>query len=100
MPLVKAGMVGMAEAIAPLVKAGANLEAVDTQGKTAMHWACGNDRVETVEELRRAGARMDAVDLEGNTPLSRAKGKVRAMLQQENLEQAIPVPANRATPRF
>lgn len=99
-PLAKAGMVGVAEAIAPLVAAGADVEAADKEGRTAMHWACRNDRTETFEALRRAGARLDVPDKEGFTAAEQAKGEVRARIQQEILEGAIPSSSPRSAPRF
>ena len=44
------------DAVRALVKEGANVNAADTDGTTALHWASYRDDVETADLLIRAGA--------------------------------------------
>ena len=68
--------VGYPNAIRTLAAAGANLEARDGDGKTALIHAAANacDGEECVYELIAAGAELDAQDNEGNTALILAAG--------------------------
>ncbi|MGH9255994.1 MAG: ankyrin repeat domain-containing protein [Vicinamibacterales bacterium] len=52
-----------------LVKQGADVNAAEADGTTALHWASYRDDVESVDVLLRAGARVDAANDLGATPL-------------------------------
>ena len=45
-----------------LLDKGANITATDKQGISALHFACGQGRVETVKFLWSRGAELDAED--------------------------------------
>jgi ankyrin repeat protein len=49
--------------------AGADLQARDAQGCTALHFAADRDQLETLQALLEAGADVDARDEDGQTPL-------------------------------
>ena len=51
------------------------LEAKDSEGKTALHRAAAEGRKNVVVQLRAAGAEVDTTDNEGNTPLTSAKNR-------------------------
>lgn len=55
-----------------LIAAGADTEARDHLGQTALHLAAPNHRLHAVAALVRGGARLDAIDELGRTPLMRA----------------------------
>ena len=57
------------EAIKVLIRAGANLEAQDQPGETALHETAIHDHTEAMEALIRAGADLDAQDGFGRTAL-------------------------------
>jgi ankyrin len=57
------------DAVRALVKEGANVNAADTDGTTALHWASYRDDVETADLLIRAGANVNAANDLGATPL-------------------------------
>ena len=58
------------KAIGVLAKAGADLNAVDAQGRTALHWAAAEGRQEVAAQLIQLNAStVFAVDREGRTPL-------------------------------
>lgn len=52
-----------------LVRAGADVNAVDALGRTALHRAASSGRVDLVNELLRLGASVFRTDAEGRTPL-------------------------------
>eukprot|EP01105_Mastigella_eilhardi_P013876 TRINITY_DN3162_c0_g1_i4.p2 TRINITY_DN3162_c0_g1~~TRINITY_DN3162_c0_g1_i4.p2 ORF type:complete len:207 (-),score=72.33 TRINITY_DN3162_c0_g1_i4:59-679(-) len=49
-----------------------NVNAVNLQGCTALHYACSKAKVDIMQELLNAGARLNPRDRFGNTPLHRA----------------------------
>lgn len=68
-----------------LVRAGAEVDAVDGQGRTALHAAAADKRTELVVELVRLGASVFKTDTKGRTPLhlaalSRSEAAVDALL--------------------
>lgn len=68
--LFDAARLGRADMIAPLYRAGVDLEATDTRGYTALILASYNGSLETTRALIEAGARVDAPDAgRGNTAL-------------------------------
>ena len=59
-------------AIRTLLQTGADVNAAQVDGTTALHWAAYNDDVETVALLVRAGANVNAVNRYGVPPLAQA----------------------------
>ena len=84
--LLLAARRGEAARVSALLALGADPDARDASGATALHWAAGGlpGRVEVVEALLQAGAAVDAADLAGVTPLMRARFRpavTRALLR-------------------
>lgn len=67
-------MTGDVEALKELLKAGADKDEKDEEGRTPLQFACGYGELACAEELIKAGANVDAKDTEGNTPLHYAAG--------------------------
>src|ERR1041385_2303267 len=57
------------DALRALLKQGANVNATDADGTTALHWASYRDDGETADLLIRAGAKVNAANDLGATPL-------------------------------
>jgi hypothetical protein len=68
-PLILAAIFGQKEAAAILIDAGANLDARNNEGGTALHQACFFCRPEIVKLLLNAGADPDLVNIRDLTPL-------------------------------
>ena len=68
-PLVAAAKNGDREALRALVKQGADVNAAEADGTTALHWASYRDDVESADLLIRAGANVNAANDLGATPL-------------------------------
>ncbi len=68
-PLVEAASRGDQAEVRRLVEEGADLEAVDSSGRTALQWAAYGGHVEIVRDLLQAGADPDHTDDEGDTAL-------------------------------
>ncbi len=73
------------KSIGVLAKAGADLNAVDREGHTALHWAAFEGRQEVVAQLLALNASVFNADLKGRTPLhlaamSRSEPTVDALL--------------------
>ena len=58
--------------VSTLLKSGADVNATQVDGTTALHWATYNDDAETVALLVRAGANVNAVNRYGMPPLAQA----------------------------
>ena len=58
--------------VSTLLKSGADVNATQVDGTTALHWATYNDDAETVALLVRAGANVNAVNRYGVPPLAQA----------------------------
>jgi ankyrin repeat protein len=66
------------EAAKVLLDAGADVNAQDARGQTALHGAASKGYTQLVQFLAERGATLDAVDQNGSTPLDAANGKLRA----------------------
>jgi ankyrin repeat protein len=67
-----AAMRGDREAVRAALARKADVNAVQTDGSTALHWAAERDDLEMADQLLRAGARVAARTREGVTPLQLA----------------------------
>jgi ankyrin repeat protein len=63
-----------------LVDASANIGAEDKRGRTPLHWAAANDRVDTAAFLLANGADARVTDSDGNTPGAEAKAAGHARM--------------------
>ena len=79
--LISAAQTGNIQAINALVKAGANVNHADNDGRTALFTAALHGRVEAIALLLKAGAKVNHADNRGKTALSWAArdGKVEAI---------------------
>jgi ankyrin repeat protein len=68
-PLVDAARNGNIDALRALVQKGADVNAADADGTTALHWSSYRDEVATADLLIRAGAAINAANDLGATPL-------------------------------
>jgi len=68
-PLVDAARNADRSAVRALVTQGADVNAADADGTTALHWASYHDDGESADLLLRAGARVNAANDLGATPL-------------------------------
>ena len=68
-PLIEAAKKLDKDALRALVKQGANVNAAEADGATALHWASYRDDVESADLLLRAGAKVNAANDLGATPL-------------------------------
>ncbi|MBI3789250.1 MAG: ankyrin repeat domain-containing protein [Gemmatimonadetes bacterium] len=86
-PVADAAMRGDATAVRALIKAGADVNAAQGDGMTALHWAAQRGDLEQLKMLLAAGARLDGMTRNGNyTPLhlaarAGALGTVNALLE-------------------
>jgi ankyrin len=64
-----AAMSGNKEAVRGLLQRKANVNAPQSDGTTALHWAVRADDLDTAEALIRAGASVSAANRDGATPL-------------------------------
>jgi ankyrin len=69
LPLVDAARNADAGAVRALIEKGANVNATNGDGTTALHWAAHRDDLVTVDLLIRSGARVNAANDLGATPL-------------------------------
>ncbi|XP_047468410.1 putative ankyrin repeat protein RF_0381 [Penaeus chinensis] len=67
-----AARVGNGEAIKMILKAGADIRAVDSNGQTVLHWAALHDKPDAVVELVQGGLPVDTPGSNGETALKSA----------------------------
>jgi ankyrin repeat protein len=72
------------ETLARLLKAGARVSGMDSQGRTPLHFAAEDDNVRAAEILIREGARVMAKDAAGRTPLDYAESASMIRLLKRN----------------
>jgi ankyrin repeat protein len=72
--LIDAAAAGHARAVTPLLGAGAEVNAANCTGWTALVWAARGGHGPVVEALLAGGANVNAVDSSGETALTRARG--------------------------
>ena len=97
--LAAAAFNGHALVIDRLVEAGARVDAVNVQGRTALHHAADQDHRSSVRMLCAAGATRDVADFQGHTPLHVAAwqghvGPVRALIASGADLEAIDINGN------
>ena len=68
-PLVDAAKNGDKDAVRSLIQKGANVNAAEADGATALHWASYRDDLDSANLLLRAGAKVNAANDLGVTPL-------------------------------
>ena len=71
-PLADASEQRDAASIRKLLGTGADVNAAQVDGTTALHWATYNDDAETVASLVKAGAKVDTLNRYGMRPLAQA----------------------------
>src|SRR5678809_980610 len=75
-----AAMKGNREAVRSLLQRKANVNAPQSDGTTALHWAVRADDLETAELLIRAGANVSAANRDGATPMQLAATNGNALM--------------------
>jgi len=73
-------------AVSTLLKQGANVNAVEADGTTALHWASYHDDLDMADALIRAGAKVNAANDLGVTPLWTAAENGSAAMAQKLLQ--------------
>lgn len=71
-PLIRASFLGCVDLVDRLVGRGANVNAFNDIGYSALHFAAQEGYKSLAEILINGGAKVDALDANGNTPLSNA----------------------------
>jgi ankyrin repeat protein len=89
-----AAMKGNKDAVRSLLQRKANVNAPQSDGTTALHWAVRSDDLETADLLIGAGANVSAANREGATPLLLAAVNGNAAM----IEKLIKAGANPNTP--
>ena len=90
------------EAVLQLLKAGENVNAVNEQGNSALHYAVALNNAEMADILLRYGADMNISNAQGWTPLKIVEKKkvedVAAVLHNALAKNYVPAPAPKAAP--
>ena len=90
------------EAVLQLLKAGENVNAVNEQGNSALHYAVALNNAEMAEILLRYGADMNISNAQGWTPLKIVEKKkvedVAAVLHNALAKNSVPVPVSAPAP--
>lgn len=71
---------GKTEAVAALVKLGADVNRVNHAGYNALHFATFSGNLETCKLLVELGARLDAESLTGDQPIDKAESLNKTLL--------------------
>jgi ankyrin repeat protein len=85
-PLLDAARSGDIAGLRALLKQGANVNASDGDGTTALHWASYRDDLDSADLLIRAGANVNATNDLGATPLWTASQNASAVMVARLLE--------------
>lgn len=88
-PLILATKYDAKDAVAKLVERGANVEAFDGDGNTALHWAALYDSEESCRILLNQGAVVNVQNKIGSTPIMRAKSEKIAKLLLASFDTII-----------
>ncbi|XP_049944824.1 ankyrin repeat and KH domain-containing protein 1-like isoform X2 [Schistocerca serialis cubense] len=80
--LIHAAKEGAVEELQALLKAGADVEAMDGNMETALHWAAKQGHVEVARRLLEAGAEVEARNDRKSTPLQMAAERGHAAMVQ------------------
>ncbi|MFC7441139.1 ankyrin repeat domain-containing protein [Laceyella putida] len=83
--IVSAARSGELDQVRRLIEAGANVNAADEQGYTALHVAVSKESLPMVRLLVEAGADVNAADHKGNTPLHRLFTFCRSMERMKEI---------------
>ena len=81
-PLIKAVQKQQVDVVRSRIQAGDAIEAKDSYGQTALHWATKYDSLEIVQLLLDAGANTKARDEDGDTPLGNAQKNANPAIAQ------------------
>ena len=95
-PLHKAMNGGMAKVVDMLLEQGANVNAKDNEGRTLLHKAVLDGRVDAIDAVRMLiehGADVDAQEIQGKTPLHEVAGFGRPEVARVLLEHGANVDA-------
>lgn len=97
-PLMISAAFGRLRSLAELFERGADLEAIDSRGRTALRRAVDGFQIEAAAALLRLGANPLALALDGRTPFDAARSEdmaalLAASLERQALLQSTPDPA-------
>lgn len=88
-PLADAAMSDDVRAVRTLLRGTADVNAAQTDGMTALHWAAHRDNVEVADMLLRAGADVGAANRTGATPMYLATINGSARMIERLLEAGV-----------
>ncbi len=92
--LLKAAQNGDLDDINRAFRAGADVNAANATGKTALHIAAQRGDAPAIQALLQAGADMNAMDDAGSTPIAVAQGAAKQLLQNWVMRQVEREEAN------